>query len=100
MALRWNGGSCNTLLVLIIMMEQKIKICGIHKTGADEHVEDICQSVDISRQENKIISDCVSEVHEQEEPRNINKHDISDDSDDQGDDVGQTEDQDTDHWNS
>ena len=61
-----------------------------------EHIEDICQSLDISRQENKITSNRVSEVHEQEEPRSINKHDISDDSDDQDDEVGETEDQDTD----
>ena len=48
-----------------------------------EHVEDICQSVDISRQENKITSDRVSEVHEQEESRSVNNHGISDSLDDQ-----------------
>ena len=60
-----------------------------------EHVEDICQSVDISRQENKITSDRVSEVHEQEESRSVNNHDISDNLDDQEEDTTETEDQDT-----
>ena len=48
-----------------------------------EHVEDICQSVDISRQENKITHDRVSEVHEQEESRSINIHEASEDHDNQ-----------------
>ena len=61
-----------------------------------EHIEDICQSLDISRQENKITSNHVSEVHEQEESCSINKHDVSDDFEDQDDKVGGTEDQDTD----
>ena len=54
------------------------------------------QSLDISRQENKITSNRISEVHEQEESCSINKHDILDDSEDQDDKVSETEGQDTD----
>ena len=40
--------------------------------------------MDISRQENKVPQDRISEVHEQDEMRHTNVHDTSD-SDDNGD---------------
>ena len=59
-----------------------------------ERIEDICQSVDISRQENKITPDRVSEeVHEQEESRSINNHDILEHPDDQNEDITGAKDQ-------
>ena len=44
-----------------------------------EHVLEICQSVDISHQENKVSLDRISEIHEQEESRETNVHDVKDD---------------------
>ena len=52
-----------------------------HKMTYDqyhEHVLEICQSVEISRQENKISSDRISEIHEQESLRETNVHDTKD----------------------
>ena len=60
-------------------VETILSIKGMRKSLASSKrdVEDICQSVDISRQENKITHDRVSEVHEQEESRSMRKDAIS-----------------------